>query len=211
MEEQEAAAFASVLHAAARTGFAGFFAMVLQVTLLMWIRTCMNYQYIHGGSLATAFKVLYDQGGIRRFYSGYSIAVFQAPLGRFFDTAANSGVLALFLLYPAFDNVPTFIKTMAASATAATFKVKHCHPSRSLCMIIDFLIDADATHSLGCFEDNDASGRQCGDTHTSFKIEGAWRSGSMGWSDRRRAVDDFCSLSMVPFFQLFKCDHPGSN
>ena len=132
MEHQEPASFASVLHAAARTGFAGFFAMVLQVTLLMWIRTCMNYQYKHGGSLTVAFKVLYAQGGIRRFYSGYSIAVFQAPLGRFFDTAANSGVLALFLLYPAFDNVPTFVKSMAASATAASFKASHPHPSRIL-------------------------------------------------------------------------------
>ena len=123
MEKSEQPTLASIFETAARTGFAGFFAMVLQVTLLMWIRTCMNYQYKHGGSLAAAFKVLYAQGGTRRFYSGYSIAVIQAPLGRFFDTAANSAVLALFVLYPAFDNVPTFIKTMAASATAASFKV----------------------------------------------------------------------------------------
>jgi hypothetical protein len=128
MEQHEPPSLASIFKTAARTGFAGFFAMVLQVTLLMWIRTCMNYQYKHGGSLTTAFKVLYAQGGIRRFYSGYSIAVFQAPLGRFFDTAANSGVLALFVLYPAFDNVPTFVKTMAASATAASFKVRHLSP-----------------------------------------------------------------------------------
>lgn len=115
----------SVLRSAAQTGLAGFLAMIIQVTLLMWIRTCMNYQYKHGGSLSSAFKVLYAQGGIYRFYSGYSIAVIQAPLGRFFDTAANSGVLALFVLYPAFDNVPTFVKTMAASATAAMFKVRN--------------------------------------------------------------------------------------
>ena len=129
MEKLEQPTLASIFETAARTGFAGFFAMVLQVTLLMWIRTCMNFQYKHGGSLTTAFKVLYSQGGIRRFYSGYSIAVFQAPLGRFFDTAANSGVLALFVLYPAFDNVPTFVKTMAASATAASFKVRYSCPS----------------------------------------------------------------------------------
>jgi hypothetical protein len=90
----------------------------------------MNYQYKHGCSLTVAFKVLYDQGGVRRFYSGYSIAVFQAPLGRFFDTAANSA-LALFALYPAFDSVPIFVKTMAASATAASFKVSCVRPPAS--------------------------------------------------------------------------------
>ena len=127
-ETEKSESLAAIFHAAARTGFAGFFAMVLQVTLLMWIRTCMNYQYKHGCSLTAAFKVLYVQGGVRRFYSGYSIAVVQAPLGRFFDTAANSGVMALFVLYPAFDSVPTFVKTMAASATAASFKVSHVCP-----------------------------------------------------------------------------------
>ena len=116
-ETEKSESLAAIFHAAARTGFAGFFAMVLQVSLLMWIRTCMNYQYKHGCSLTAAFKVLYVQGGVRRFYSGYSIAVVQAPLGRFFDTAANSGVMALFVLYPAFDSVPTFVKTMAASAS----------------------------------------------------------------------------------------------
>ncbi len=126
----ETESLASVFQTAARAGLAGLFAMVLQVTLLMWIRTCMNYQYKHGCSLTVAFKVLYDQGGVRRFYSGYSIAVFQAPLGRFFDTAANSA-LALFALYPAFDSVPIFVKTMAASATAASFKVSCVRPPAS--------------------------------------------------------------------------------
>ena len=157
MDAAEVPSLASSLRAAARTGFAGFFAMGFQVTLLMWIRTCMNYQYKHGGSMAAAFKVLYAQGGIRRFYSGYSIAVFQAPLGRFFDPAANSAVLALFVMYPAFENVPTFVKTMAASATAASFKVGHyC----TLCFLRDganCLVDSDATHSLGFVQDHDAS------------------------------------------------------
>ena len=124
MEAPEPPSLASILRDAARTGFAGFFAMVLQVSLLMWIRTCMNYQYKHGGSLAAAFKVLYAQGGVRRFYSGYSIAVVQAPIGRFFDTAANSAVMALFVMHPEFESVPTLVKTMAASATAAMFRVR---------------------------------------------------------------------------------------
>jgi hypothetical protein len=126
MDVPEPPSLASIFQAAARTGFSGFFAMVLQVSLLMWIRTCMNYQYKHGGSLAAAFKVLYAQGGVRRFYSGYSIAVIQAPIGRFFDTAANSAVIALFVMHPELENVPTFVKTMAASATAAMFKVRRC-------------------------------------------------------------------------------------
>ena len=50
-------------------GLPGFVAMLIQVVALMWMRTLVNYQYSRGGSFAQAFRKLYDEGGIGRFYS----------------------------------------------------------------------------------------------------------------------------------------------
>ena len=50
--------------------------MVVQVSSLMWLRTMMNYQYANGGSISNTFKTLYKEGGITRFYRGYSFANF---------------------------------------------------------------------------------------------------------------------------------------
>ena len=61
----------------------------------MWLRTVMNYQYRHGTTFAYSFRVLYAEGGVRRFYQGLPWALLQTPLTRFGDTAANSGVLLL--------------------------------------------------------------------------------------------------------------------
>lgn len=58
-------------------GLSGATAMVLQVLLLMPIRTIMNYQYRHGSSLGAATKTLYYDGGIRRYYAGMSAALVQ--------------------------------------------------------------------------------------------------------------------------------------
>ena len=69
--------------------------MVLQVSTLMWMRTTMNYQYKNGGTTMQAWKTLYRQGGLVRFYRGYFAALAQGPLSRFGDTAANTGVLVL--------------------------------------------------------------------------------------------------------------------
>ncbi|KAH8065280.1 mitochondrial carrier protein [Aureococcus anophagefferens] len=73
----------------------GAVAMVLQVVLLMWLRTTVNYQMRHGGSLLAVMRLLYAEGGVARFYSGMSMALLQGPLSRFGDTAANAGMLAL--------------------------------------------------------------------------------------------------------------------
>jgi hypothetical protein len=51
--------------------------MVLQVLLLMPIRTIMNYQYRHGSSTTQATKTLYRDGGISRYYQGMTAALFQ--------------------------------------------------------------------------------------------------------------------------------------
>ncbi|KAH8050919.1 mitochondrial carrier protein [Aureococcus anophagefferens] len=76
-------------------GIPGAVAMVLQVVLLMWLRTTVNYQMRHGGSLIAVMRLLYAEGGVARFYSGMSMALLQGPLSRFGDTAANAGMLAL--------------------------------------------------------------------------------------------------------------------
>merc|ERR1719163_2117278 len=77
-------------------GMAGACATVLQVSTLMWMRTTMNYQYRYGTSTMTALKTLYAEGGIPRFYRGLLPALFQGPLSRFGDTAANTGIIAAF-------------------------------------------------------------------------------------------------------------------
>ncbi len=70
----------------------GMLAMGSQVTLLMWLRTAVNYQYKNGGGFRQTFKKIYSEGGVRRFYQGYPIAMIQAPLSRFGDIAAYSMV-----------------------------------------------------------------------------------------------------------------------
>merc|ERR1719445_1514245 len=81
---------------AVRSGSAGFVAGTMQVLAFMWLRTVMNYQYKFGGTLMEVLKKLYAEGGIARLYRGlFPWAIFQAPLSRFGDVAANDLVLAL--------------------------------------------------------------------------------------------------------------------
>lgn len=54
-----------------------------------------------------------------RFYRGLTPALFQAPMSRFGDTAANDGMLSAL----EHTSLPTAAKTMAASACAASFRV----------------------------------------------------------------------------------------
>lgn len=74
-------------------GVNGLTAMTGQVVGLMWMRTIMNYQYRHGGNFSSTFKLLYNDGGVRRFYRGVGFALMQAPLSRFGDTAMNIGMM----------------------------------------------------------------------------------------------------------------------
>ena len=80
---------------AVRGGSAGAIAMILQVVLLMWLRTVINFQYRNGGTIVHAFQTLYAEGGIGRFYQGAPYALLQGPLSRFGDTAANEGIKEL--------------------------------------------------------------------------------------------------------------------
>ncbi|KAH8652056.1 mitochondrial carrier domain-containing protein [Xylariales sp. PMI_506] len=104
-------------------GLSGAAAMVLQVLLLMPLRTIMNYQYRHGSSFTTATKTLYEDGGFGRYYQGLAAALVQGPVARFGDTAANAGILALLQSNSYLGQMPTLIQTIFASLCAAAFRM----------------------------------------------------------------------------------------
>lgn len=83
----------------------------------------MNYQYRYGTSTGEAARILYNQGGLVRFYRGYFAALAQGPLARFGDTASNAGALALFDSNPKTASLPAAVKTIAASAAAASCRI----------------------------------------------------------------------------------------
>lgn len=104
-------------------GIPGAAAMGIQVASLMWLRTTVNYQYRYGMTTGQALKILYKEGGVRRFYRGVGPALLQGPLSRFGDTAANAGVLALMESSESTRNLPVGVKTLAASASAGVFRI----------------------------------------------------------------------------------------
>ncbi|QDS70792.1 hypothetical protein FKW77_004325 [Venturia effusa] len=104
-------------------GLSGSAAMVLQVLLLMPLRTIMNYQYRFGTTFTTATKTLYHDGGFRRYYQGIGAALVQGPVSRFGDTAANAGILALLQSNSYLSGLPSPIKTVFASLCAAAFRM----------------------------------------------------------------------------------------
>lgn len=104
-------------------GLAGAAAMAINVCSLMWIRTAINYQYRYGTTTTEAFKKLYADGGIPRFYRGLIPALVQGPLSRFGDTAANTGVLAALDAFDSTANLPVAMKTVAASVGAGLFRI----------------------------------------------------------------------------------------
>ncbi|KUJ08750.1 mitochondrial carrier [Mollisia scopiformis] len=104
-------------------GLSGAAAMVLQVLLLMPLRTIMNYQYRFGTSFTAATRTLYQDGGLGRYYQGIGAALIQGPVSRFGDTAANAGILALLQSNSYLKNLPSPIKTIFASLCAAAFRM----------------------------------------------------------------------------------------
>jgi len=108
---------------AIRGGTAGAAAMGANVACLMWMRTTVNFQYRNGTTFPTALKTLYADGGIPRFYRGVLPALFQGPLSRFGDTAANTGVLTLLNSMDSTKDLSVGIKTVAASGSAAIFRI----------------------------------------------------------------------------------------
>lgn len=104
-------------------GIPGMVAMFAQVSSLMWLRTTINYQYRYGTTAREAFKTLYNEGGLRRFYRGYSAAIVQGPLSRFGDTAANNGILTILDSYSVTQTLPMIVKTGFASVSAGAFRI----------------------------------------------------------------------------------------
>jgi hypothetical protein len=117
--EEDSPVCSTALRKAFGGGLPGALAMVLQVLLLMWLRTTVNYQMVTGVPFALALRTLWNQGGISRFYQGLWVALIQAPLSRFGDTAANTGVLAALERRA----LPVFVKTGVASAAAALWRI----------------------------------------------------------------------------------------
>ena len=110
-----------LLEKSVKSGMSGAGAMTVQVCSLMWLRTIMNYQYRHGGTVSNTVKTLYGDGGIARFYKGVGPALFQGPLSRFGDTFSNT--LALSVCDTHLKGLPVFVQTGFASITAGLFRV----------------------------------------------------------------------------------------
>lgn len=104
-------------------GLPGALAMFVQVVTLMWLRTTVNFQYSHGVSTFVAISRLYQDGGIRRFYSGISFALLLGPLSRFGDTAANSGVLSFFSGINQTAPIPLAFQIVVGSFLAACWRM----------------------------------------------------------------------------------------
>jgi hypothetical protein len=102
-----------------KSGKAGFQAMAIQVCSLMWLRTIMNYQYKNGTSIKETVRILYKQGGVKRFYAGLLPGLIQGPVSRFGDTFANTFALSSLEK----TNLPIFVKTMAASLAAGGMRI----------------------------------------------------------------------------------------
>lgn len=85
----------------------------------MWLRTTVNYQHRYGHSMIESMKILYNQGGIRRFYNGFAFAVVQGPLARFGSVGANQFALSLCQNFSYLHNsnslvLPTLIGSLLA-------------------------------------------------------------------------------------------------
>ena len=106
-----------------RGGLSGALAGVFQVLTLMWLRTTMNYQYRNGGSTGNALRALWKEGGVPRFYQGVQFAIFQTPLSRFGDTAANTGVLELLSMLTWGADLPIGVKTALASTAGSLWRI----------------------------------------------------------------------------------------
>jgi hypothetical protein len=111
----------AVLSAAFNGGISGCIAMIIQVILLMWLRTVVNYQYKTGIGIKESFQILYNEGGILRFYRGITVSLVIGPISRFGDTAANEGIKDLFSRVD--TPIPVWVVTIFAALVAAMWRV----------------------------------------------------------------------------------------
>ena len=104
-------------------GLSGALAMVVNIFMLLWLRTTMNFQYKHGGGFLAALAHLHKEGGVRRLYAGLIPALIQAPLARFGDTAANDGVRAALGVLEMTAAWPVGYVSVVCSLVAGLFRV----------------------------------------------------------------------------------------
>jgi len=103
---------------AVRDGYSASMASIVSVFLLMWVRTTMSYQIVHGVSMLEAMSLLYADGGILRFYQGFLPALVMMPLSRFGDIFSNE-VAREFLS----ERLPAGVVTAIASTSASLWRI----------------------------------------------------------------------------------------
>lgn len=54
-----------------KDGLGGTLAMTTQISIFYWLKTTTTYQYKNGIGTFEAFSRLYNNGGVKRFYSGF--------------------------------------------------------------------------------------------------------------------------------------------
>lgn len=104
-------------------GIPGFVAGVIQVITLMWLRTIVNYQSRYGTSFRETLLVLFNEGGVPRFYRGIAFALVQAPMARFVATFANDGCEALLASLPMTKHWGPARGTMISSVVVGLWRV----------------------------------------------------------------------------------------
>ena len=104
-------------------GMMGTTAMGIQVCSMMWLRTTINYQYKNGTTMKNTLKILYNEGGIPRFYRGLVPALLQAPLSRFGDIAMNTGMLYYLNNNNSTKDLPLSVKTFCGSLFAGLWRI----------------------------------------------------------------------------------------
>lgn len=113
----------SVLMKSIKSGTAGASAMAVQVCSLMWMRTAMNYQFKNGGNFVETLKILYQQGGVARFYRGLIPALMIGPISRFGDTAANMYAAEMSKSSDTLKHLPIFVQTSFGSVLAGFWRL----------------------------------------------------------------------------------------
>eukprot|EP00730_Choanoeca_flexa_P017578 TRINITY_DN8483_c0_g1_i1.p2 TRINITY_DN8483_c0_g1~~TRINITY_DN8483_c0_g1_i1.p2 ORF type:complete len:283 (+),score=49.69 TRINITY_DN8483_c0_g1_i1:1480-2328(+) len=122
MESNDRPSMSEGMASAAKEGVAGAKAMMVDVVALMWLRTVMNHQYRHGNGMLPTIAALYREGGLARFYSGFTAAMVEAPLSRGVGAAANYATLHLMAEHGG-DDLPLFVKTAASSVFVGSFRL----------------------------------------------------------------------------------------
>ena len=100
-----------------KDGMIGGTVTIVDIVSFMWLRTTINHQYRYGNNFSKTFTMLYNEGGISRFYRGSPIAIFQVALIRFGDTACNSAAVK----YAKKEYI--FTQTALASSMAACWRM----------------------------------------------------------------------------------------